>query len=335
MKRNKILVTGAAGCIGSNLVRRLVRSGKNVNILIKKGTWHPFLDGLDVNVFYGDIRNKVDVRRAMVGCDYVYQVAGVVSYNLIDNKDMFTTHVDGVKIVLDVANELEVEKVVVTASTAGVGIPDDKMAPLNEDSLFDFKKYKKVIYMYSKHLTIKICKDFSKKGLNVCVVSPTTVYGHGDISMHIGKVIKKIKEGKMKVAPPGGNAVVSVDDIVDAHILAMEKGRSGENYIFADEFISYKEMFNRISDILGSKKVSKVYPSFILGPTRFLLGLFERVLIIFGKKPILSPHSLNFTFKFRYFDSSKARQELGWIPKVNFEESIRNAISFYRDNNLL
>ena len=305
------------------------------NILIKPGTWHHFLDGLNLNIFYGDIRNKQDVLAAMKNCDYVYQVAGVVSYNLLDYKDMYTTHVDGVRNVLEAAGELGVKKVVVTASTAGIGIPDDKEKPLAENATFDFKKYQAVMYMYSKHLTIELCQDFARLGLSVSVVSPTTIYGQGDKEMHIGKVVKKIKENKLKFAPPGGNAVVSVDDVVDAHILVMAKGRVGENYIFADELIPYIDMFNRMAKLLEAKTIKRLTPKWFLPPAKLFLNFLERTMLVFGKKPLLSPSALNFTFKYRYFDSAKARRELGWEPKVGFEESMVRAIKFYKESKLL
>ncbi|MBW3011235.1 NAD-dependent epimerase/dehydratase family protein [Candidatus Woesearchaeota archaeon] len=332
---SKIFVTGAAGCVGSSLVKKLAQQGHQIHILIKPNTWHPYLDGLKLKVFYGDIRRKSDVLKAMKGCEYAYQVAGVVSYNRLDFHDMYTTHVHGVRKVLEAAMELGLKKVVVTGSTAGIGIPKDPRRPLREEDAFDFRKYKKVMYMYSKWKTRMLVRYFARKGLNVCSISPTTIYGQGDISMHIGKVVKKIKEGKLKKAPPGGNAVVSVDDTIDAHLLAMAKGKSGEDYIIANEFIPYIRMFNRIAKLLGVPGITKKYPKIILEPMKVVLTVLERVMFVFGKKPILSAHSMNFSFKFRYFDSAKIRRELGWQPKVDFDLAMAKAIEFYNDQDLL
>lgn len=334
-KTNRILVTGASGCVGSNLVRRLCEDPKNdITILIPKNTWHPFLTGLRIRIFYGDIRSERDVRKAMEGIDYLYQVAGVVSYNKLDDKNVFSTHVYGVHNMLTIAKEFGVKKVVVTASTAGIGMPEDK-TPLDENAPFDFKKYKKVMYNYSKYLTIQICKKFAKEGLNVSICSPTTIYGPGDITMHIGKVVKKIKEEKLTYAPRGGNAVVSTEDVTDAHILIMKKGKSGENYIVANECMDYIKLFNIIADLLGKKKIKKKLPSYFLTVIRPLVALLEKVMLFFKMKPILSPASLNFSFKFRYFDSLKIRTELNWEPKINFRQAMSDAIDFYRKHKLI
>jgi dihydroflavonol-4-reductase len=329
-----ILVTGAAWCLGSNLVRKLAQTACDIHILIKPGTWHPFLDGLNVRVFYGDIRNKSDVIDAMQWCHEVYQVAGVVSYAILDNSDMLTTHVDGVKNVLDCARELWVGKVVVTWSTAGIGIPENQYKPLNEETIFD-KKYSSVMYMYSKHCTIELCREYAQQGLSVVCVSPTTLYGPGDMKMHIGKMIKKIANNSMRFVPPGGNAVVSIDDTVDGHLLAMERWISGENYILADECMTYFDMFQRVAKLLGQDSHFLIIPRGFLPMLKFFCSLQEWLLYPFHRKPSLSPRAVNFTFKYRYFDASKARQDLGWIPKQSFEESIGEAISFYKNQNLL
>jgi len=332
---DKILITGASGCVGSSLVKRLVEQGHDVRCLDLSNTWHPFLDNLSFEMVRGSITNIKDVEKAVKGCDYVYQVAGFVSYNVNDHKKMYDVHVNGVRNVLQAAKKYGVKKVVVTGSTAGIGIPKNKNLPLNEDAPFDFEKYRKVMYMYSKYISMEDCKKFSKEGLHVSIVSPTTIYGQGDITMHIGNTVKKINEGMLNVAPPGGNAVVSIDDVVDAHLLVMKKGKSGENYVFADEFIPYQEMFNRIAILLNKPPITRVSSKWILPFTKAYLSVVEKTMLFFNKNPKQSPHSVNFKFKYRYFDSTKARKELGWKPKVSFDEAMQKAIDFYKEQHLL
>lgn len=330
----KIFVTGASGCIGASLVKKLVRQGHKINILIPKGTWHPFLDNLKLKIFYGDVRNKKDIEKAMKNCKYVYHVAGIVSYNLIANWKVFSVNFYGTKNILEIAKKLKVKKIVVTASTAGIGIPENSDKPLNENAPFN-PKYKKIAYMYSKHLAIQECKQYARQGLNVSILSPTTVYGQGDITMHIGNLIKRIKQGQIKTSPPGGNSVLSVDDVVDAHLLVMKKGKKGENYIFANEALSYYNMYNKIAKILNVKPIKRIKPGWYLPFLKFFLTINEIILFIFNKKSKTSPTSINFLFRFRYFDSTKARKELGWKPKQIFEQAIIQAIEFYDKHNML
>jgi nucleoside-diphosphate-sugar epimerase len=201
-----------------------------------------------------------------------------------------------------------------------------------KNAQFDFKSFKDDMYMYSKHMEIKLCSEFSKKGLNVCVVSPTTIYGEGDFGMHVGTLVKKIKSEEILFAPPGGNAVVSVKDAIEGHILAMKKGKSGENYILANEFLTYLDLFNIIAKVLRVKKIEKVLPFWMLPPMKFFSLIVEN---IFGTKSPVTSASTDFKFRFRYFDSSKARRDLGWKPQQFFENAMRESIQFYRKYKLI
>ena len=333
MVKNNILVTGATGQVGSNLVRELAKNKNNdITILIQENTWHPFLNGLKLNVIYGDIINKDNLKKALRRQKYVYHVAGIVSHNKFKNKIIYKTHVTGTKLILEECLKQKIKKIVVTASTAGIGIPKFKDVPLDENARFDFKNFRDNMYMYSKHMEIKLCSDFSKKGLNVCVVSPTTIYGEGDFGMHVGTLVKKIKSGEILFAPPGGNAVISVKDTIQGHILAMKKGKSGENYILANEFLTYLDLFNIIAKLLRVKKIEKVLPFWMLPPMKFFSLIVENV---FGAKSPITSASTDFKFKFRYFDSSKAKRALGWKPKQSFENAMRESIQFYRKYKLL
>ncbi len=337
-KRERILVTGASGCVGASLIKDLAKKGHLVRASVFPNTWHPFLDEVEpklLEVRFGNILDKAYIEKAVQGCTHVYHVAGIVSYNKIDDKKVHAVHVQGTRNILEAAKEHKIKKVVVTGSTAGIGIPKHPKRPLNEETPFDYKNYKKVMYMYSKHLCIKECQKAAKEGLNVSVISPTTIFGQGDVMMNIGKAIKKIKEGKLNRAPPGGNSVISVDDVVAAHQLVMEKGKAGENYIFANESLSYIELFNTIAKVLDKPKITKKIPAWTLTILKPTLTAYENLLLQFKKKPLLSPSALNFSYKYRYFDASKARKELGWQAKDSFEDAVKKAVAFYEKHNLL
>ncbi len=337
----KVLVTGATGCIGSNLVRMLAEKGDKINTLNLPGSWHPFLEGIDAKHSFGDIRDREAVMSAMSGCEQVYQVAGVVSYHRRDRDDVYSTHVDGVRNVLDVARDFGVERVVVTASTAGIGITRDPNVPLTEESEFDFSFYGLVPYMHSKNMTIEMVRFMNKQRTDVVCVSPTTAYGAGDTSMHIGKLVKRIKQGRARFIPRGGNSFVDVEDIARGHILAMEKGKGGENYILASGCMTYRELYNGIAKALGVRlKTSDALSWFfskdiVLGLAKSGLGFLEGFFARRDKRLTLPSFALEFSSKFRYFDSSKARNVLGWAPKVGFEDSIRRAIRFYEGQGLI
>jgi dihydroflavonol-4-reductase len=257
----------------------------------------------------------------MKGCSQVYHVAGIVSYMRKDFDKMMKVHVQGTKNILSVAKELKVKKAVYTSSTAAIGLPASPEEAQDETAFWD-NKFNSVGYMYSKMLAEKEVLKACNKDLNAVIVNPTSFFGQGDINMNEGELVKNIKAGKLGFALPGGNSVVSVDDTVEGHLLAMKKGKKGERYILANEFFPFIELFNVIASELKVKKINKVLPKksfYLLYPASKLLDFFSS---IFGFPNKLTPQVVNFSFHFRYYNSDKARKELGWKPKQSFKQAI-------------
>jgi dihydroflavonol-4-reductase len=334
MAKEKIFVTGATGCLGASLIRRLVENGNDVHALIYPGTNHPYLDDLNITRFDGDILNIDSIRKAMKGCSSVYHVAGIVSYLKKDFQRMVKVHVEGTRIVLSVAIELGVRRVVHTSSCAAIGLPTSPDAAQDENTKWD-PKFDKIGYMYSKRLAEEECRKACEKGLDVVMVNPTSFWGQGDINMNEGEIIKKISNGKVRITPPGGNSVVSVDDTVNGHLLAMTKGKMGERYILSNEFLPFIELMNIIAKELGVDKITKVLPKASFSFLFCLAYVVELVSTTFNMGVKLTPAVINFSFNYRYYKSDKARKELGWKPKDSFRKAIKKAIEFYRENELL
>lgn len=327
-----ILVTGAAGMLGSSFVHALVSRGEKVRALLLPNTWHPLLDGVDLEIVHGDVLDIASVRKAMRGCTQVYHMVGIVSYQRRDAALVKRVNVDGTRNVLIVAGEQKT-RVVVTASTAGIGISDG-IELLHEDTIFP-ARYRNVAYMHSKHMVLEECKRFAANGVTVCAVSPTTIYGQGDMGMHIGKLVRKIKDDAVWFIPPGGNAVVSVDDTISAHLLAMAKGKPGENYLIANECLPYREIYAAIAEVLEVRVTQRVFPAWVQPIGEVIFTVVEQCCALFGGETLWPTHAWNSSFRFRYFDATKARRELGWRPKENFRSAMRKAIAFYRTQRLL
>ena len=315
-------------------MKRLAEDGNKVHALVYGNKTHPFLKGMKIKKFSGDVTDKDSLRDAMEGCSQVYNVAGMVSYLKKDFKKMMDVHVRGTKNVMEVASELGVKKMVQTSSCAAIGLPESPEKPQDEKTKWD-KKYDKVGYMHTKKLAEDEIKKFRGNGMKIVMVNPTSFFGQGDINMNEGELVRNIKNGVLKFATPGGNSVVSVDDTVEGHLLAMSKGRDRERYILSNEFMPFIEIFNIIADELGKKKIDYVLPksSFYLAYGASCMA--EKTCSFFGIKNKLSPHIVNFSFKYRYYKSDKARSELGWLPGQSFRESIKKAINFYEENGLI
>jgi len=326
----KVFVTGASGMVGANLVKRLVQDIEDVTVLLRTTSSHPFLDNLKVKKVYGDLFDFDSVKKGMKGCDYVYHLAGFISYNKKDKKKMFDVNVLGTRNAMKAALDLNIKKVVHASSTAAIGISDSKRDVLNEEIEFK-KRLKNIGYMYSKKLAEDEVIKTHKKGLNVCMVNPSTIIGAGDEKMNSGSVFKNIKNNRMKVAPPGGNSIVAVSDVVDGLILAMKKGRSGQKYILNTQNIEYIDMFNAIAKEVGSKKIKQKLTNLSYYPLILIATLMEKI----NNNSKLTSEVLFFSFRYRYFDSSKAKKELGWVPKQDLNVAVKEAMDFYEKRGLI
>jgi dihydroflavonol-4-reductase len=164
----------------------------------------------------------------------------------------------------------------------------------------------------------------------VIAVNPSTLYGPGDVKLHTGEVFRNIASGRLRMAPPGGNGVVAVQDCSAGVAAALERGRAGERYILNSENLSFLEIFRVICELLGKPPIRKCYPRWAYGPLFAAAGLLELLFGAAKSSPPIDPGTIAISWRFRYYDSAKARRELGWSPRVPFVEACRQALAFYR-----
>lgn len=324
----KIFVTGATGFLGSNLTKRLVQEGDEVKILIHKKELHPLLLGLGMREVRGDINDFSLLEEAMSGCDFVYHCAAFVSFSQRDYDKLFAVNVEGTKNVVNAALECGVKKLVYTSACAVFGITKNPTL-LDESSFLEVNNGNP--YAYSKRLAEKEILKACEKGLDAVIVNPSTIYGQGDTTLNSGLLIKLIYQNRLKFAPPGGTSVVSVDDVVEGHLLAMEKGKKGERYILSNEKFTYFDLFNVIAEVVGTKRIRFKVPSFSFYPAILSAKIMEK----WFSSPLINLQILKELSHFKYFNSTKARNELGWNPKVDFKTAVARAFEFYKSQKLL
>jgi len=331
-----VLVTGASGLLGSRLTATLVadqieqQPENPVRVFVRRPLDHPLLEGSSVTEYRGDITDRTALVTAMTGCREVYHVAGLVSYRNADWDALRQVNIAGTEAVVTAARSAGVKRVVVTGSTAAIGMTDlNDTTRLTEDSPWR-EEWDAIPYMQTKREGEQLALNASDSSLEVVVVSPTTIYGAGDVKLNTGQVFRKLAREKLSFAPPGGTSVVSVADCVNGHRLAMKTGTPGERYLLSTSDHSYHELFERIAETLTVSAPSRTLPRrsfpFLFG----LVRLSEAIGI--GS---LSRHVVRIGFQNRFFDSSKARTELGWEPTQSVEEMVSEATDFYREHDLL
>lgn len=324
------LVTGAAGFLGVNLVRRLLAHGHKVRGLIRKTSRMIGLEGLDIDLRYGDVQDYGSIREAMEGCRWVYHVAARVQIGPYRYKDFYQTNVIGTKNVCEAVLACDVEKMVLTSSIAAIGY-GTKENPATEESDYNFGKFK-IPYNETKRLSEKVVLDYVKNnGLKATIVNPPYMLGPWDAKPTSNEIIRSTLKAPVLIYPPGGLCLMDVEDAAEGHILAIEKGRIGERYILMSENLSYKELFELILKTVGKEK--KMFP--LNASILRLAGKFGDALGYIGEKNYLLNSSIVASMiTGHYCDASKAVKELG-IPQNPIEGAIKKSYDWFKENGYL
>ena len=316
-----VFLTGGTGMVGLALARRLVEQGVRVRALTRASSSSSELERLGVELVRGDLVEASTLALAMRGCDRAFHVAGLVSYRSADAERMYQANVIGTRHVLWAAMEAGVERVVHTSSTAAVGLSEAN-TPLDEDALFD-PAFRHIPYMWMKHLAEVEVAEAVKAGLDAVMVNPSTIIGAGDVHLNTGKLFRQIARGSLRFAPPGGNSVIALEDVVDAHLLAMERGVAGRRYIVNGENLRQVELLTRIAKALGRPAIESVLPRWTEKPLRAAASVAELA------GGALTPQVVFFSYRYRYFSAARARAELGWTPRMGVDAAIQDAARWY------
>ena len=269
MLKSTIVITGATGYIGSQLVLALLAklSGEvRLRVIVRKSSDCSFLEGLPVDIVYADLHDSLALIEAFRDVDTVFHCAGLISYTRNFRNDLYDTNVIGTRNVVNASILNNVRKLVLTSSIAAIGATDDGTIASESTSFQEWQRRNG--YMESKHLAELEGLRGLAEGLDVVIVNPGVVIGvdrknPASISSS-NEVLSLIYRGKLPFFPSGSTGFVDVLDVVDAHIAAWEKGRSGERYVVVGHNLSFRELFVRIGTLAGSsQRHSYMVPHFL------------------------------------------------------------------------
>jgi nucleoside-diphosphate-sugar epimerase len=322
-----IFITGATGFIGANLAIHLAKAGHTVHAIYRTKEKTKGIEHVNLKWFQGDIMDIKCLEKAMFGCEQVYHIAAQATVWEQNPGDFSKFNVQGTIHVLDIARKMGINNIVVT-STAGVFGPS-LAAVITEQTVSSIPFF--TGYERSKAESERIIHDYVKKGMRIVIVNPTRVYGPGALneSNSVTIMIKKYIQGKWHAIPGNGESIgnyVFVNDIVEGHILAMEKGKAGERYILGGDNISYNQFFNSIKEISGvSQWLIHIPISAMLLAANLLLLITKLTKI----PPAITPaHVRKFTYNWEV-SSNKAKQDLGYKPH-SFNEGATKTIQWLK-----
>ncbi len=332
-----VFVTGAAGHVGANLVRRLLDDGVRVRVLLRRGEHNESVEGLDVERVYGDIRDLNATREALAGCQGVYHTAAMVSTIDGDDdhrRDVFESNVIGTRNVLQAAREADAGRVVVTGSFSAVGYDLDNTSAPGRESMPFYSMERTMPYERSKAQVETECWHAAARGQEVVIATSCAVVGGNDFfPSRVGRTLCDFANGKLHAYIDGGFEFVAARDLVEGHVLCMERGRSGEKYIFSTEFQTISDLLDLFQEVSGVRRPRRQVPlGIMLVAAEISSYLLSRFWPSYPQR--FTPGAIRLLQLRRHADTSKAKEELGFQP-TTIRAAVREAYAFHYHRNAI
>ena len=327
-----VFVTGATGFIGTRLVQALTARGQRVRALSRRGHVDP-PPGFDhsrpgplqhelVELVPGDITDPNSLERGMQGCHRVFHLAAYAKNWASDPQTFYRLNVEGMRNVFEAARQHGVRRLVWTSSIVTLGptppgvVGDESMPRITDMYLTEYEKTKSL----AEQEAIRLAAD----GFPVVIVNPTRVYGPGYLTEgnSLARLIDDYDRGRVPVLLNRGVNVgnyVLVDDVVEGHLAAMDRGRVGERYILGGENATLKEFFRTVDRVSG--KTHFQIPLLHLTPLLFA-WLQKKRAEWFGVHPAITPGWIRTFLVDWAYRSDKAIRELDYRP-TPLEDGIR------------
>ncbi len=316
----RTFLTGGTGFIGNALLKRLLALGREVVALVRRPEDAHRLQAQGATPVMGDLLDQEALARAMEGCRVVYHVAGLNRFCLRDPSPLYRINVEGTRNVLHAALKQGVSRVIYTSSAAAIGEPKGVIAHEETPHRGFFLSH----YERSKYQAEQVAFSFARQGLPVVVVSPSSVQGPGRLH-GTARLILDYLNGRLPVIFGTYVSFVYIDDCVEAHVRAEERGRVGERYLVSGATLPVQEALAIVAECTGLDQIPRRLPA----PLALALGAgAEAFARLFGRAPKLCLEQVRTMLHGHRYESSKAVRELG-LAFTPPGEAIARTIRWY------
>jgi nucleoside-diphosphate-sugar epimerase len=306
----KIFITGATGFIGSRVAKRLAGKGMHVTALVRDPHKAVGLDALGIHLVKGDIRDKASMLEGMRGVDQVFHIAAWYKIGSNERALAEAINIQGTRNVMELVKELSIPRCVYTSTIAvysnthGQEVDESYRFTGKHLSIYDETKWR---------AHYEVVEPMVKAGLPVITVMPGLVYGPGDTSS-VGEALESFLKRKLPLLPRGTfYNWAHVEDIVNGHILAMEKGVPGESYHLTGEKVDMVTAFKMAEQMTSIPAPRLIVSGRLLKMMIPLMAVIEQFVNL---PPTFTAEGLREVADVTYLaDSSKARRELGFSTR--------------------
>jgi len=308
-----VLLTGATGFLGYHVVKRLNAVGIRPRVLELRDARRDVLDRLDVHRCDGDLEDAAAVRAACSGAHTLLHLAFKVSVGSGAGvaEEMQRINVVGTRELLETAAACGIKRAVVVGSALAVGV-NRNPAPLDESANWAEHGFNFQYANIRRQAELNALAQASS-GFAVMTVCPSFTFGPDDpVGAPANKLVKSVISRKLPFTLPIGFGALDVRDFASGMVLAAERGRSGERYLLSGENVTVNHLLEQAASIAGVRAPHFTPPTVLL---RVLVGILELVARIRRKPAPLTREVLQIIGRYAWYDTSKARAELGWSSR--------------------
>jgi len=321
---DRVLVTGGAGFVGSSVVRQVLARGARVVSLVEPCGATGNLDGLDVEIVEGDLRDPAAVAGAVAGCDLVFHVAALYRFWAPDPDSFYDVNVTGTRNVLDAARAQGCRRVVYTSTVGTLGLgsattdaPVDERSFAHVDHLFGLYKQSKYV---AEHEVLRAAAE----GLPVVLVQPTTPVGPRDVGpTPTGRTVLEFLNGRIPGYVDTTLNIVDVEDVAAGHVLAADLGAQGRSYILGGQNLALRDVLGTLAEVTGLPAPTRRFPSALALAAGHASDLVEGRIL--GREPSVPLEGARMSTTHMSFDDARARSELGYTSRPPAEALERAA----------
>jgi dihydroflavonol-4-reductase len=323
----RVFVTGATGVIGRALAQRLRERGDEVVALARSDAAAAELAGRGMEVARGEADDEHALTEGMQGCSLAFHLAGVNALCTAEPERMRRINVDGAVAAVRAAKAAGVPRLVHTSSAATIGEPGGTIATeWTAHRGWYLSTYERT-KTEGERAALGAARALDQ---DVVSVNPSSVQGPGRAG-GTGRFLLAFLDGRLKVFVNTNVSLVDIDDCVEGHLLAAERGAAGERYLLSGIRLSIVEALALAAEVAGVERRPRLAPRFVATAAGAVVETGFRVL---GRQPPVCREMVRTLLHGHRYDGSRAERELG-LTYTPARETLLRTVEWARREGLL
>jgi dihydroflavonol-4-reductase len=323
----RVFITGGTGLIGTALLTRLLDRGDEVVALARSQSAASTLEARGVRVVRGEAYDEDVLARGMERCDHAFHVAGVNSFCATDPRPMELVNSAGAAAAVRAAARAGVQRLVHTSSAATIGelagTVGSEQTPHRGWYLSTYERTKTA----GERAALRAAREV---GQDLVCVNPSSVQGPGRAG-GTARFLLAFLDGRLKVFVPTNISIVDIDDCIEGHLLAADRGVSGERYVLSGATLTMTEALALAGEVAGVRRRPVLLPRRV---ATVAAAIAEQGFKITGRHPPICREMVRTLLHGHRYDGSRAQRELG-LRYREPRETLRRTLAWARAEGLL